>query len=83
MDKMEWVPKMWYKVSQEVSNMNSPGPADRLEFTCPECQGKVIYERKTVLGAFRKRKTEAARTNGVSIYLSCENGHVRRYEIPR
>jgi len=62
--------------------MNSPPSGERLEFECPECNGKVVYERKTVIGAFRRRKAEPASTHRVSVYLSCEKGHIHRYEVP-
>ena len=62
--------------------MDAPQSGNRVEFKCPECNTTVVYERKTVLGAFRKRKAEPAAAPGISVFLWCENGHVHRYEIP-
>jgi hypothetical protein len=64
--------------------MDDPHASVRVEFPCREkdCRATVIYERKTVPGAFKKRKVASPSRPGVSVFLTCENGHVHRYEIP-
>jgi hypothetical protein len=63
-----------------------------IEFDCKQqgCGLKVCYERQTLPGAARKRKADSNLNNlsdisvpSLVVYLTCADGHVHRYQIPR
>jgi hypothetical protein len=57
--------------------------SSRIEFDCKEedCPLKVHYERITQ-GGFAKLRTAVASQPTFAAFLTCDNGHVHRYDIP-